>query len=166
MLAIYEGTTGAQAADLIRRRWLKPGTGAEVFRAALLRECGSDGETDSAMAAAIEVFDAAMVWIRDAARTEQQLSAAAYGALTLASELAHGWIAARLARLPQDTGAGRRLAACGRHGLSVMLERIPAALLSLKESRGASRSTKCVARGDVHRPRRLLPSCATSTSQS
>jgi len=134
VLAIYEGTTGAQAADLIRRRWLKPGTGAEVFRAALLRECGTDTETDSAISAAIEVFDEATAWIRDAVRTEQELSAAAYSALTLASELAHGWIAARLARLRLDTGAGRRLAACGRHGLSVMLERVPAALRSLKDS--------------------------------
>jgi alkylation response protein AidB-like acyl-CoA dehydrogenase len=145
VLAIYEGTTGAQAADLIRRRWLKPGTGAEVFRAVLLRECGTGRETDSAISAAIEIFDEATAWIRDAVRTEQELSAAAYSALTLASELAHGWIAARLARLRQDTGAGRRLAACGRHGLSVMLERVPAALRSLKDS------PKRVQEFEVHR---------------
>jgi 3-(methylthio)propanoyl-CoA dehydrogenase len=135
VLAIYEGTTGMQALDLLRRRWLRPGTGAEVFRSAMANEMSADWPEEIGMLSnALSAFDEATAWIRDPARTTEELAAGAYSALTLASELAHGWMAARLVRCAQSSPSGRRLAACGRHGLSVMTERVPAALRSLKES--------------------------------
>lgn len=130
VLAIYEGTTGMQATDLVRRRWLRGGEGSEAFLAAVAREAElADGAVRPALCRAIEAFVEATDWLRSSERNARQIDAAARPALALATEVAHGWMAARLARLGW-TDEVKRLAF---GGLSLMDEAVPAALQAMRD---------------------------------
>ena len=137
VLAIYEGTTGMQAIDLVRRRWIKPGQGSEVFRAALIEEAGlADAGVRPAIREAIARFDEAGAWLRSPERSALQVDAACRSALLLATELAHGWMAARLVRL----GWSDRIRSLGLNGLSAMEEALPAALHAMKDGEMRTRA--------------------------
>lgn len=130
VLAIYEGTTGMQAIDLVRRRWLKPGQGSEVFRAALSEEASlADASVRAVLARAIALFDEACGWLRSPDRSALQIDAACRSALVLATELAHGWMAARLVRL----GWNDRVRSLGLYGLSAMEEALPGAMRAMQD---------------------------------
>jgi 3-(methylthio)propanoyl-CoA dehydrogenase len=135
VLAIYEGTAGMQAMDLVRRRWREPGTGIEAFVAAV----NADLEVlapalSTPLREGLKALQEATSWLRDSARQDWEIEAAARAALTLATEVAHGWIGVRLASLEVNSPAIEHLAACGRHASSVLRERTNAALLALYES--------------------------------
>lgn len=128
ILAIYEGTTGMQALDLVRRRWLTPGSGFEAFTALIEHDLATlPAGCAAPLREALDRIVAATAWLRDAARTSGEIDAAARAGLRAATALAHGWIGARLA-----AGDDARLAACGRHALSVMSEQMPAALAAMR----------------------------------
>ncbi len=123
ILAIYEGTTGMQAIDLVRRRWLKPDKGYEVFieqvrgDLALLPDSSASRLRD-----ALILMENATAWLRDPSRTPFDIDAAARAGLRAATIFAHGWIAARL-----TMSGDAQLAGMGRHGLSVLAEQMPGA---------------------------------------
>ena len=127
ILAIYEGTTGMQALDLVRRRWLKPGSGFEAFTDLVDRDLTTLPAACAApLRQALDQIVTATAWLRDTARTSADIDAAARAGLRAATALAHGWIGARLA-----AGEDVRLAACGRHAVSIMAEQMPAALAAM-----------------------------------
>ena len=133
ILAIYEGTTGMQAIDLVRRRWLVPGTGFEAFAERVAHDVATlPGEAAGPLGEAMDRLAAATAWLRDPARTPLQIDACARAGLRAATVVTHGWIAARLA-----AGDDRRLAACGRYGLSVMTEQLAPAVAAMRA--GAAR---------------------------
>lgn len=128
ILAIYEGTTGMQALDLVRRRWLAPDTGYEAFVALVERDLAALPAACAApLRDALDQLHGATAWLRAPSRTEREIDAAARAALKAATLVAHGWAGARLAA---DADAG--LAACGRHAVSVTLEQLPAAIVAMR----------------------------------
>lgn len=133
ILAIYEGTTGMQALDLVRRRWLHPDTGYEAFFALIEGDLATlPGAGAVPIRQALDQLTAATRWIRDPARTETEIDGAARAALRAATTVAHGWAAARL-----TTSDDPKLAACGQHALSIMSEQLPGALAAMRA--GAAR---------------------------
>ncbi len=127
ILAIYEGTTGMQALDLVRRRWLTPDSGYEAFVALIETDLTTLPEACTiALRDALGQLGVATLWLRDPARSESEIDAAARAALRAATIVAHGWAAARLA-----ASGDAQLAACGRHGLSTMVEQLPAAVAAM-----------------------------------
>ena len=146
VLAIYEGTAGIQALDLVRRRWREPGTGFEAFVAAV--------EADIArlptllvtpLHDALRVLVETGVWLRDTSREEWEIDAAARAALNLATEVAHGWIGARLAGLEANNLVSERLIACGRYALTVVRERVQGLATAIQEA--TVRKQNCIAFG-------------------
>lgn len=129
ILAIYEGTTGMQALDLVRRRWLVPGSGYETFIAAIEHDLATlPIECSRPLRLAVEQLTWATSWLRAAERTPIEIDAAARAGLTAATLVAHGWAAARLA-----AASDARLAACGRHALSMMAQQLPGAIVAMTE---------------------------------
>ena len=133
ILAIYEGTTGMQALDLVRRRWLQPATGYEAFVALIEADLTTlPGACAVPLQRALDQLVAATLWLRDPVRTDIEIDAAARAGLRTATIVAHGWAAARLA-----ASADPPLAACGRHALSVLTEHLPGAIAAMQA--GAAR---------------------------
>ncbi len=129
ILAIYEGTTGMQALDLVRRRWLVPGSGYETFIAAIEHDVATlPTDCSRPLRLAVEQLAGATSWLRAAERTPIEIDAAARAGLTAATLVAHGWAAARLA-----AAGDARLAACGRHALSLMAQQLPGAIVAMTE---------------------------------
>ena len=135
VLAIYEGTAGMQALDLVRRRWREPGTGFEAFVDAVNTDSmAMSTPLFAPLQGALLALEEAAGWLRSPERHDWEIEAAARPALVLATEVAHGWIGARLAALVETDSASVRMAACGRHALSVLLERAAAALVAVLEA--------------------------------
>ena len=115
VLTIFEGTTGIQALDIVHRRVRRDRRGLEGFLKAARADCtGGD-----ALAQTLDLLESAAAAIG----AEQDLAAVDAGAtafLRLAQLAASGWIAARLAALPEDGPAHRRLRAAGRHWLALL----------------------------------------------
>jgi alkylation response protein AidB-like acyl-CoA dehydrogenase len=146
VLAIYEGTAGMQALDLVRRRWREPATGFEAFVDAV----NTDLMTMSAplfepLRGALALLEKASGWLRASEREDWEIEAAARPLLALATEVAHGWIGARLAALAGTDLASVQIAVFGRHALSVLLERAAAALVAVLEA--PMRKKNCAALG-------------------
>lgn len=116
---IYEGTSGIQALDLLRRQiWRGNGVGLAIF----LEQARMDLDlvTGDVKAAASKCYDL----LQDAARrltgmrdTPRDAEAGAGAFLELAGAAATCWIATRLVGLASDAPAARRLAASGRYHL-------------------------------------------------
>ncbi len=133
VLAIYEGTTGMQALDLVRRRWLAPGTGFEAFADLVAEDLATlPSHCAEPLRQAMDQLGSATAWLRDPARTPAQIDSCARAGLRAATVVTHGWIGARLAA----AGDGK-LAACGRYALSLMDEQLAPALLAMRA--GAAR---------------------------
>lgn len=130
VLAIYEGTTGMQAIDLVKRRWLPPGEGSEAVLALMSEEAAlAEPAVRERLERAITTLGEASNWLRAANRDTVAIDAAARPALALATAAAHGWMAARLVRL----GWSERVRDCGRSGLSFMGEEMISAFRAMKE---------------------------------
>jgi alkylation response protein AidB-like acyl-CoA dehydrogenase len=133
ILAIYEGTTGMQAIDLVRRRILTSHS-YEAFLASA-EECRRDvnlpEDERRAFHDGLAALQSAVSWLRDPSRTPSEIDAAAVPMLSLASEVAHGWIAARLATTG-DEESSIRLKACGSYALARLSSRLPMLVSAVK----------------------------------
>jgi alkylation response protein AidB-like acyl-CoA dehydrogenase len=125
ILAIYEGTTGMQAIDLVKRR-LIAGNSYEVFRAVVSRDLSRSQASEAEMLQqGLLAFDEVVAWLRNPAREPAEIDAAAVPTLTLASAVAHAWIAARLTTIVSESADAHRLAACGRYVLAGLAYQFP-----------------------------------------
>jgi len=120
VLAIYEGTSGMQALDLLHRRlWRDNEAGLHAF----VRIARSDlekagpGPDAQSLSEVIDQLEVASGWLGQWQETPRRAEAGAYHFLTLASLAATGWIALRLARIAGTSPTEQRLAACGRYWL-------------------------------------------------
>jgi 3-(methylthio)propanoyl-CoA dehydrogenase len=115
VLAVFEGTTGIQALDLVHRRLLR-GDGLKVFLdAARLSE-------DAGLRACLDLLEDAGAQLR--AMTEaRDIDAGATAFLSLASLSATGWIAVRLTNANDDSPATHKMQAAGRYWLSRIAKR-------------------------------------------
>ncbi len=129
ILAIYEGTTGMQALDLVRRRWLPRDAGYEAFVAAIEADLATlPAAAAAALRGLLDQLETATAWLRHTARDDTEIDAAARAGLRAATLVAHGWAGARLAM-----AGDAALVACGRYALSVATEQLPAALVAMRE---------------------------------
>ena len=136
VLAIYEGTTGMQALDLVRRRWLVPDTGFEAFAELVEADIATlPSPCAEPLRQAMDQLASASAWLRDPARTDVQIDGGARAGLRAATAVTHGWIGARLA-----AAEDRKLAACGRHALSLMTEQLGPALMAMREGEARVRA--------------------------
>ncbi|MGE5722435.1 MAG: acyl-CoA dehydrogenase family protein [Sphingomonadales bacterium] len=120
VLAIFEGTSGMQALDLVQRRLLRGGEGLAAFLRAARRDIAARYATAEAeaLAAVLDTLEAASRQFAAWQDKPRAVEAGAYHYLTLASLAATGWIALRLAGLGGTTPAEQRIAASGRFWLS------------------------------------------------
>ena len=115
VLTIFEGTTGMQAQDLVRRRLLgSDRSGYEAFFDLAREEASQHDE----LAKCLDHLEAAANWLASSDRNEADIDASSTSFLQLASLAACGWIAARLAGQSEEDNASRHLAAAGRHYLT------------------------------------------------
>jgi alkylation response protein AidB-like acyl-CoA dehydrogenase len=133
---IYEGTTGMQALDLLRRRlWRDGGAGLCAFLQ-IARDDPAMRSPDGASAeACLELLENAggkLMALQDSPRDAE---AGATAFLHLAGLAATGWIAARLACHDEQTAIWRSLSAAGRYWLADLPQR--ATLLHAQALRGA-----------------------------
>lgn len=131
VLAVYEGTTGMQALDLVRRRWIPEDKGYERFLAVLKEEAELAGPDEArALSRAVELMEQTTGWLRNPDRKAIEIDTAARAALALATETAHGWAAARLIRLYD----GPIVVQAARLALLRMEERIEAKAIAVAQS--------------------------------
>jgi len=110
VFAIFEGTSGVQALDLLHRRLRREdGRGLKAFLRLARADLGAGGHGAAALAAALDVLERAAV---ELARTPDG-DGSAYALLQLGALAATGWAALRLSRL-----AHPRLRAAGLWWLS------------------------------------------------
>lgn len=134
VFTIYEGASGIQALDLLHRRlWRDEGRGLKAFldmaRAEL--DSAAEGRDGVSLAWALDLLEDAGEQL-EAWKTEpRQGEAGATAFLQLAGLAATGWIALRLARLPDA-----RLAAAGRFWLLDLAQR--AGLEHARATQGAA----------------------------
>ena len=120
VLAIYEGTSGMQALDLLHRRlWRDDEAGLHAFVRSARGDVAKAGSTAAAeaLSAVIDQLEVASGWLGQWHETPRRAEAGAYHYLTLASLAATGWIALRLAGIAGTSPTEQRLAACGRYWL-------------------------------------------------
>ena len=119
VLAIFEGTSGIQALDLLHRRLRRDqGRGLRAFLALARIDIALGGEGAEALAGVLDMLERAAA---DLAATRDG-DASAYALLQLGALAATGWAALRLSRL-EPSGAGARLVAAGRYWLTDLLAR-------------------------------------------
>jgi alkylation response protein AidB-like acyl-CoA dehydrogenase len=139
VLTVFEGTTGIQAIDLLHRRlWRGDGRGLRVFVSAArasLADCPADEARRFGIC--LDHLQSASDTLLGWAVTPREGNAGATAYLQLAMLAATGWIAARLAGLPGDTGARLHLIAAGRYWLADINAR--AAMLHAASVAGAGR---------------------------
>lgn len=132
---IYEGTTGMQALDLLRRRlWRDGGAGLAVFLEAARVDIAGAGAPGSALEC-LDLLDDAAARLMQMQDSPRDAEAGATAFLQLAGLAATGWIAARLGANPGQTSAARSLSAAGRYWLADLRER--AILAHAQALRGA-----------------------------
>jgi hypothetical protein len=139
VFAVYEGTTGMQALDLVHRRLWRGGARgldlfmeaaqAEIARAEGLAECETLAAVLGSLAEARGCLEAWESSVRDG-------EAAAVPWLNLCTLAATGWIALRLLTRSDSGAAGRHLAACGRFWLSDLAERAAAETAAVRAGAG------------------------------
>ena len=111
VLAIFEGTTGIQAQDLVRRRLLGDGEPYRLFTALVAREAADFPPLQEALAQ----LEQAAGWLRDPARADAEIDYAATAFLRLAILVARGWGAARATRTAAANPVGAAEAARWLH---------------------------------------------------
>ena len=122
VFAVFEGTSGIQALDLIHRRvWRDRGEGLHRFIAAARADC-DDGAQARVLAAVLDRLDSVAATLGAWPAEPREAEAGATAFLELCGLAVGGWIALRLVRFGGDDGTGRRLAAAARF----MLAELPA----------------------------------------
>ena len=134
---IYEGTTGIQALDLLHRRiWRDQAAGLDVFLSTARADLAACPEPARGQAAqTLDLLEQTACELAAWASRPRDAEAGATAFLHLAGLAATGWIAARLAALPHDGPAERRLAGAGAYWLSDLCDR--ATLAHRQALRGA-----------------------------
>lgn len=123
ILAIYEGTTGMQGIDLVKRRLLVRNGGYEIFIERAKSElAGLPGAEAANLSKALRALEEAAQWLRDPQRSRDEVDAAAVPMLSLATAVAHGWIGARLLTMQGSGPPGIRLAACGSWAIAKLAQ--------------------------------------------
>ena len=126
VFAVFEGTSGIQAIDMLHRRlWRDDGDGMNRFLAAARRDLGDDpaSVTVAALLDRMEAVAETLGAWRGAAR-EAEAGATAF--LDLCGLVAGGWIALRLVRFAGDDDVARRLQAAARFHLAELPARVEA----------------------------------------
>jgi 3-(methylthio)propanoyl-CoA dehydrogenase len=113
VLAVFEGTTGIQALDLVHRRLLR-GAGLEAF-IAVARAEGKN--------ACLDLLQDASEKMRAMMPRSKDIDAGATAFLHLASLAATGWIASRLVKAKGEAPAATKMRAAGHYWLDRMAER-------------------------------------------
>lgn len=107
VLAVYEGTTGIQGLDLVRRRLLGDGEPFPLF----LRLLEPEAEASPMLRAAIGHLRDAADWLRDPARSAADIDFGATAFLHLAILIGQGWGAVRATRTVVSNPVGAAEAA-------------------------------------------------------
>ena len=109
ILAIYEGTNGIQALDLVGRKFLRDGGKAMVALIASMEATAAELATveilcrqSAGFNIALDQFKEAVNWIADNASTEYLPEAVSFNLLMLAGYVTGGWQMARAALAAQD----------------------------------------------------------------
>jgi hypothetical protein len=126
VFAVFEGTSGIQAIDMLHRRlWRDDGDGMNRFLAAARRDLDDDPESVAvaAMLDRMETVAGTLGAWRGAAR---QAEAGATAFLDLCALVVGGWIALRLVRFAGDDDVARRLQAAARFHLAELSARVEA----------------------------------------
>lgn len=117
---IFEGTTGMQALDLVRRRiWRDKGAGLAAFVAVVSEERAAQ----PALGEAIVLLEETAAALLALEGTPRAAEAGAVGFLELCKAVAYGWIAGRIARLAGDDAVGLRMKASAHFYLSELSAR-------------------------------------------
>lgn len=117
VLTLFEGTTGMQAQDLLFRRLL--GSDGAAFQA-FLATAREDARGCAQLASALDQLEETAAALDAAGMTRRDQEAGATAFLTLASDIACGWIGVRLKREETVDPVGRHLAAAGQSALQEM----------------------------------------------
>ena len=116
VFAIFEGTSGIQALDLLHRRLRREeGRGLKAFLKLARTDADRGGEGAQDLTAVLDMLEQSA---RELA-ADPKGDAGAYALLQLGALAGTGWAALRLSRL-EPIGAGARLAAAGRWWLSAL----------------------------------------------
>ncbi len=114
VFAIFEGTSGVQALDLLHRRLRREeGRGLKAFLKLARADVDAGGEGAPVLAAVLDMLEGSAL---ELARTPDS-DGSAYALLQLGALAATGWAALRLSRLG-PAGVGARLQAAGRWWLT------------------------------------------------
>ena len=120
VFAIFEGTSGIQALDLLHRRLRREeGRGLKAFLKLARDDAAKGAERYGDMAAVLELLAVLDLLERSAAQLagDRHADVAAYDLLELGALAATGWVALRLSRM-HPSGVGERLVAAGRWWLT------------------------------------------------
>ena len=115
--AIFEGTSGVQALDLVHRRLLR-GDSFEAFMT-VARAAGSDERLSSCL----DLLDGAAVHLRGLPPGSDEVGKVAMDFLQLSILAASGWIAVGLLGKPAQSPAAEVLHAAARYWLSDLADR-------------------------------------------
>ena len=124
VFAVFEGTSGIQALDLVHRRlWRDRGEGLHRFIAAARADCDDRAES-RIVTAVLDRLEAVAATLGGWAGTPREAEAGATAFLDLCGLAVGGWIALRLVRLAGDDPVARRLAAAARFTLAELPARV------------------------------------------
>ena len=121
IFAIYEGTSGIQALDILHRRlWRDKARGFDLFLTQARGDCAAsahkaEGQT---LAHVLDILESTISKLNAWQAEPFEAEAGANAFLQLAGVAATSWIALRLVNSTQDSAAAPRLAALGRYALS------------------------------------------------
>lgn len=121
IFAIYEGTSGIQALDILHRRlWRDKARGFDLFIAQARADVATsahktEGQT---LAQVLDILESTMAKLNAWATSPFEAEAGANAFLQLAGVAATSWIALRLVNSTHESAAAPRLAALGRFALS------------------------------------------------
>lgn len=118
VFAVFEGTSGIQAIDMVHRRlWRDRGEGLHRFLAAARGDLAEDPHS-RAMAGVLDRLEDVMRTVDRWRDTAREADAGATAFLELCGLAVGGWIALRLTRLAGQDRTGRRLAAAAEFYLA------------------------------------------------
>lgn len=137
VFAVFEGTSGIQAIDMLHRRlWREQGAGVGLFLSIARAEAGPDWAVQQ-LGAALAALEGAAEKLGAMAQTPREGDAGALAFLDLCGACAAGWISLRLIRDAGDDPTGERIKAAAHHYLAELPVR--AGALAQLACLGASR---------------------------
>ncbi|WP_214202142.1 acyl-CoA dehydrogenase family protein [Novosphingobium profundi] len=126
VFAVFEGTSGIQATDMLHRRlWREKGEGLNLFLAIAREELAED-EPSGALEGALASLEQAMEGLGAMAQAPREGDAGALAFLDLCGACVGGWIALRLVHRAGESPACARLCAAGRFYLAELPARAQA----------------------------------------